>query len=371
MSLLRFILIAKEGDAMSYRIGSFNLYKLNFRSDNEVRKNYEKILKIIEQEKIDIIAMQEVFNEGSLKLIFGENSKYNKWAYAWAKPEKSKSSTAAEGYAYAWRKDRFQLSYTTDLSGNKKIYEPRIINQYQKHTYDDLLRNPFYARFTPAPMSGGGYFEFRIINTHIRFNKNEDDESDFGEIPMRKNEFEILAKSIYPKIADRVYGRADGEYYTPNKSNEKVSGCSGNRVVYTILLGDYNLNLKREWNTGPYVPSSHLIGVYETGNVFKTAGTIHGMSTDFIIANDGKIIQTVQESRSTLRRNNNTNETAESKYANNYDHFSYDVGRFSDHLNVSVQRVDAVKKYYGNDFDAYKKEVSDHLPIILNVDIKR
>lgn len=46
---------------------------------------------------------------------------------------------------------------------------------------------------------------------------------DAGAILLRKREFDILTKSLYLSIADKVYGN--------------------NRPSYTIILGDYNLNL--------------------------------------------------------------------------------------------------------------------------------
>ena len=46
---------------MAYRIGSFNMFKFSFRSDNEIRKNIKQIARIIYEQQFEIIALQEVF----------------------------------------------------------------------------------------------------------------------------------------------------------------------------------------------------------------------------------------------------------------------------------------------------------------------
>lgn len=46
---------------MAYRIGSFNMFKFSFRSDNEIRKDIKLIARIIYEQQFEIIALQEVF----------------------------------------------------------------------------------------------------------------------------------------------------------------------------------------------------------------------------------------------------------------------------------------------------------------------
>ena len=48
---------------MGYKIGSFNLYKFSLQSDNNIRKNLEKISRIIRDENLDVVAIQEIFNK--------------------------------------------------------------------------------------------------------------------------------------------------------------------------------------------------------------------------------------------------------------------------------------------------------------------
>ena len=48
---------------MAYRIGSFNMFKFSFRSDNEIRKNIKQIARIIYEQQFEIIALQREFNK--------------------------------------------------------------------------------------------------------------------------------------------------------------------------------------------------------------------------------------------------------------------------------------------------------------------
>lgn len=147
---------------------------------------------------------------------------------------------------------------------------------------------------------------------------------------MRQNELDVLTKALYPKLADRIYGDM--------------------MPAYTILLGDYNLNLNRGWTKSPYITEPVVI---------LKDGT-----------NEKKII-TVQDQLTTLKQPQKDNsDMSERGYASNYDHFSYDEIRLGT-INPRYRRVNVVgKKSYGkyfNDFDTYRKEISDHIPIIIKL----
>ncbi len=336
---------------MSYRIGSFNLLKLSYQSDKEIKKNFELIAEIMKNEQMDIIAIQEVNTPDPIDNLILPRLGRN-WARRWKQPKRSVSAQAAEGYAFLWNQDKFGLP-TQYVHGTKRVYEPRIIDQYQKHGYDELIRNPLYGRFTPVGLGAGPYVEFRLINAHIRFGKNEQEEACPGAVTMRKREFQILAGSIYSKVADRVYGSADGEAYTPlNQPSPRMMDCNG-MPSYTILLGDYNLNLKRPWTHSAYLPVDEK---------------------DELVAYDGRRIVTVQDQLTTLKKESegdSSQEKNEQKYANNYDHFSYDKIRMESHLDITYRHIDAVQEYTGNDFALYRRTVSDHIPIVMEIDIKR
>ena len=57
---------------MAFRIGSFNMFKFSFRSDNEIRKDIKLIARIIYEQQFDIIALQEVFSKNAMDLLLKE-----------------------------------------------------------------------------------------------------------------------------------------------------------------------------------------------------------------------------------------------------------------------------------------------------------
>ena len=314
---------------MGYKLGSFNMYKFQaYRSDDKIKKDLDNIANIISTEKFDIIAMQEVFDEKPMNMILARLG--TRWSGAWARPN-SKSVQAAEGYAFIWNTDRIELAKSVTATG-VRVYQPRIYKQYKidrKSGQKDLVRDPFYGRFKPRHEN----FEIRIINTHIMFSnggkdEHEDDSIQLGDIAMRKNEYEILVKNILAKENMWRYGN--------------------NLTAYTILMGDYNLNLNRNWTHGPYLE-------------------------EVVEIDDGKYsykIRTVQDQLTTVKNRSRLNPDEPVRgYANNYDHFSYDENRFSE-LHPKVKRIDTVRKYCEDDFERHKKEISDHVPISIEIDLK-
>ncbi len=301
---------------MRYRIGSFNCLCFGRASSKDIRT----IANIICEEKIDIVALQEVRGQQALdRIIYHLNMRSSdKW--------NGVADKYVSDYAFIWNSKRIDLARQKN-DDTSKIYEPRIWKQYKlDKTFQQrkLIREPYFARFVPKNRTS---IEIRLINTHIRFSKGKvDDSSDEntpGAVQMRKNEFDILAKAIYPQREDKRYG--------------------DNRKVYTIMLGDYNLNLKRNWTKSPYIPEKIVI--------------------------DGKSIKTVQDQLTTLKikTSQETNENIRG-YANNFDHFTYNENKLQDHI-ISIQKIDAVRKYYNDDFEKYRKEISDHVPIVIELEI--
>lgn len=296
---------------VSYRIGSFNC--LNFGRNAE--KDINVFIDIIRKEEFDIIALQEIKGLNALNRILNFLP-LNQW--------EGIADNISNDYAFIWNKNRICLAKSED--DVSRIYQPRIYRQYkinQKDGQTRLIRDPYYGRFFPI---GGGapFIELRIINCHIRFGKNENSLYDIGTVQMRRNELNVLVKSIYAKEADKRYGN--------------------NRPAYTILLGDYNLNCKDSIATFPYLEE--------------------------IIEIDGREIKRVvtkQNQLTTLKKQIKNNETP---FLNNYDHFSYDMDRFDD-VSVDCKRVDAVDLYSSKDYEKYKKCVSDHLPIKMELSLKK
>lgn len=334
---------------MSYRIGSFNVHNMGRNASSEKIK---KIADIIKKENFDIVALQEIFcqkigivssNDFAFPLSdILRNLRSNYKAYFEEPPQSTRP--AKEGYAFIWNTNCFHLPKAKVFDERKnetsqRTFYPRIFNQYKldKNAGQiNLIRNPLYARFVPnsQPM-----MEFRIINTHIRFSKNPDEDSDttngvpIGAAEMRRNEFRVISKNIYPRICDKIYGA------------QEAGNCGS---FYTIIIGDYNLNLKRNWTNPPFID-------------------------DTILLPNNHILTVGNESLTTIKRVTEENEKEfykEQKYNNNFDHITYDRERFSSENGISmkIEKVDAVRKYNSNDFVDYRKNISDHIPIKMEFD---
>ena len=82
---------------------------------------------------------------------------------------------------------------------------------------------------------------------------------------------------------------------------------------------------------------------------------------------NGQKILTVQDALTSLKSKNNEEESSRG-YSNNYDHFTFDVRTLeNDGISYKYKRIDAVRKYYNDDFDSYRCEISDHVPIVLEL----
>ena len=313
-----------------YRIASFNLYKFSANTGKEL----SEVSQIIRENKVDILAVQEIFSKDALDNLLNElNVKGNvHWDGRWDSPN-SRSVSAAEGYAFIWNKDRIELS--RNRSG--KVFEPRVHNQYPHREGVELIRNPYYGRFV---LKENRMTEFRLINTHIMFSvKREENEADdqdsivenVGAITMRNKELDILTSIILPKLDDKAY---DYQW------NERDGIC---RKPYTILLGDYNLNLSKSSAKGSLI-----------------------LKDDFMIFDSisEKHIVTIQEDLTTLKKNASKEESG---YRNNFDHFTYDKNRPL--KVVDCWAVDAPNKMecFAGDYEKYRKDVSDHLMVIMEV----
>ena len=152
---------------------------------------------------------------------------------------------------------------------------------------------------------------------------------DIGAVVMRKREFDILTQALYNSISDKRYGN--------------------NRPAYTIILGDYNLNLRTSGAAGAFL--NEIVTVQDRGQI--------------------KRLITVQDKLTTLKTNKagNQEDFSFSYWANNYDHFTYDMDRFSSVSAVS-SRINTVKDYCNKGYELHRKTVSDHVPIALKLNRK-
>lgn len=312
---------------MLCKIGSFNMKKLSLNTLTN-KKDIDKIVEIIANERFDIVAMQEVFRREPVEIIIHKLGSLN-WKMAF-----EVSRDGKEGYAFIWNNNVLNKTQTLDNNNQIRTFEPRIVNQYRKFGGEELRRPPFYGRFMPSPNTGAPFYELRLINTHIHFG----DDTKLNHT-IRRNEFFILANGLYPKIEDRVYSK-----------NQSIDGT---RVAYTIILGDYNLCLEKRWengiphiNEGPYLTYESI----EIQNPHKPTAS--------------KQINTFQSGLTSLRKKGT--EELSGTYRHNYDHFSYNIKRFdTGNEPLKSYKVDAVNTYFQGDFDKYFDQVSDHIPIAL------
>lgn len=290
---------------MKYKIGSFNLCNFSFHSTEDCKKEFDRIAHIIKHERLRIVALQEILSPNALNILL----KYlgEKWKYAWMSPN-SKQVQTAKGFAYIWNTDYFDL-----VESNDSI---QILNRWSYKHNKSMERPPLYARFIPTGNVKCN-FELRLLNVHLVFGDS---------ITKRKEEFLLLAESIYGTVSEKIYGT--------------------NTPAYTIVLGDYNLNLKREWNKSPYIEDDVQV-------FYK------GQAETFV---------TLQDQKTTLKKENDDTDKHD-YYANNYDHCSFGEIRFEG-VTVNAKKIDALKKYYDNDVEKYKKEISDHVPIVITIDLK-
>lgn len=309
---------------MEYKIASFNMERFGAYA----RKDLSKIAEIITEENLDVVAMQEIFSEGKgvqrLLEEFVKHELYN-WDVCVPDPKQTRhSESCGETYAYLWNKSKFKLVEFTEL-GMKRTFTPRILEKSDVGVNCALFaRSPFYIRLQPCY---GGFFELRLINVHIYYGDRS-----LPAVEKRKLEYKLLTEEVYPSLSTRAYGQ--------------------NRRPYTIAMGDYNLNI--------YSPT------VQTTERNCYLNPIYTYS-------DGRrqiCIQTVQNKLSTLKKSDsgNTQAFGASMYANNFDHFTYSQ-QLSDFTHVSVGTIDAVNKYCGGDSAYYRDNISDHLPIVMEIEI--
>ena len=313
---------------MRFRFASFNM--MNMSEAALTKRDFSSIAEIIQKEKFDVVAFQEILSQGK-SLDYLVKHSLPGWEIRWAEPRESSDPTKTkdkrgEGYAFAWNTRRLQLASSATNTG-KRIYEPRIINEALRYDVSFFARIPYYARFVPV---NGGFFEFRLVNVHLHFGNNT-----LSEIEKRQNEYNSLIQDIYPEIStERRYGN--------------------NMEAYTIVMGDYNLNLNK--------PRGEAEKRIDHNTYIKEPCQNIG----------NQIIETVQDELTTLKTGNAKERTSQGEstrgYAQNYDHFSFDTCIFiKEGIEYKANRIDAVRQYYNDDFDLYRAKISDHIPIVLEL----
>jgi endonuclease/exonuclease/phosphatase family metal-dependent hydrolase len=312
---------------VSYKIGSFNCLSFGSGKIDKARK----IAEIIATERFDIVALQEVKNSYALGYLLDALNKYGgKW-------QGDCDERGSADYAFVWNTKRVRLVRVKNRYGERTVF-PHTVTAKGAGA---LARAPYCARFEPSEL-GIPKCEIRVINTHIRFGRQKSDSAlaEQGLVALRKAEYTLLTQTIYPTIAGKSI-----------IDNMPTADC---RPIYTIMLGDYNLNKLASGAGSPYLQDSFTYGM----------------------GGRKKEIVTEQTELTTLKQP--SGESAEGEvprtcgniYANNYDHITFDKYRFEG-IGVSFGRIDAVRKYSDNDPERYREEISDHTPIFLSLELKR
>lgn len=337
---------------MSYKIGSFNLRNLGLTAmGTDNARSLRTIARIINDEGFDIVALQEVLSEGKA-FVSEEYAKKSilkelgsGWDFSWADAG-SENDRRHEGFAFVWRTSKFDLS-STEVSTRYGIAKRKFYPRMCKDTREYMIRRPYYGRFTTK----GPNIEFRLICVHTYYG-NTDNAEDRN---IRQHELDVLLKDIYPQISDRRYGNP--------------------LVAYTILLGDYNAEL---WTAKSRVWQEPL----KASRRGKRPAVMKTDDNGIVYSGryNGRAIKTVQDQLTTLKSKQDElgQEGFEtSGYSFNYDHFSYEEAKFEG-VNIRIRRItDAVTHYclpsngdYSSDFEKYYKTVSDHIPIMMEIDVR-
>ena len=335
---------------MSYKIGSFNVRNLSLGAG--AKRDLDMMADIISE--FDIIALQEVLSEGkilqgiSLNDASGQARAYeyslrsrlgDNWDMCWLDPKTDSKwypylgdDSRGEGYAFLWRTDKFKCP----VNANGKEIRPRIYRRYKtdfSRGEMKLIRDPGYGRFQLVNMPNA---EIRLITTHLIYKKPSEDNLskvvEHGAYGMRQKEFNVLARNIYTSVSD----------------DHNDTNCV---VPYTIILGDYNLNLAESGAGSPIVPSLMIVDAQK--NILNTSGTITEYGFYWI--------HTRQADLSTVNADSDD-------YSSNYDHFTYDDRTRRSVVQKEPCRLNAVEKAGG--FKTYKEKISDHIPIMLEIDLR-
>lgn len=322
---------------MRYRIGSFNCRHLGKASAG--KKDLTLMAQMINGEGFDVVALQELHGKEALKLLLDALNHTKLRGAQWA----GEADTEVSDYGFVWNERRLR-KVETIVNGTKRIYQPTIYKQYGLDSslgQKKFVRNPYYARFETlrAP-----YIELRLINTHIRFAKGKDGEVDNSPsaVAMRQNEFAVLSRALFPRIEDKTYGN--------------------NKPAYTILLGDYNLNLLRGHTHSPYLWMEEVY--VQDGRSEKRLITVQDKLTTLKKPEDGPKDEKKKDVPIKVS-------TGEQHFSNNFDHCTYNRLRMQDGVRISASRVN-VSNYIGEADEAYAtylRDVSDHVPIIIELDL--
>lgn len=309
---------------------------LNMKNFNSINKDIGHVAKVLRDCSSDIIVLQEVLNQDIAELTKygGLYSLRRAIGSYWdakrvsidLRPDDDpflNRDPRGEGYAFLWNTKRIEL--LTDKDGQEIL--PCQFNDYKPGSkLNWLKRDPGYGRFKLK----NSKVEIRIINVHI-ISKMPDKDSFKSKIPisdeseLRLSEFDVIAGKIYKRINER---RTDLNFNS----------------VYTIIIGDYNLNLE---GYGEDKETIQEVRCYDMFGNHRDLGFTK--------------MKTVQRDRTTIKGDF-------SGFKNNFDHCTYVNDRkHSQAIGNCYRHVYLDESDPAEKIEEYYKNVSDHLPIVVEI----
>lgn len=356
---------------MDLKIGSFNVLNLKKDTSNpkdqseEKEKKCQKIANIISAEDIDLIALQEILDNGAVKLICKNLPGYcfchcsnlydslNSAGFHNRHGQKFKSD-----YAYIWNTRKIGLCNDLELYKKLELQTSKcwerfidslilllvdLQNSSAKHIpifsglpngidlknnrelfkaiLRQTLRPPLIACFRPT----GGWkdlsWEIRMINTHTQWKSNKPTKKQAASMTAEQLDSEFLDTETDLQIRKKEMKYIQGELYTA------VNTCrmGDNRTVYTLVAGDFNMSVK------------------QTRSIYEDADFYH----------ENHEMGTIQEDLSTWSKSKKI-------FINSYDHFAFD------HKRISAAAIKVIKpddEQFYVDIKDPKSRISDHNPI--------
>jgi exonuclease III len=305
---------------VSYRIGSFNINNTTKRDENgqSKPKDGREFAEIIANNKLDVLAIQEYKpkkemsepNEDGVAhrvpdflLISIIKCLTSPW-HRW-KYKRAKTDSTGREYAILWNDRRLHLVESETDSRIATNYRRRYKKSYVGEIDWHMKREPLIARLVANEIAVHPWCEIRLIDVHLWQGKGYSKDK-----AQRKEECALVNGFIY----DSVNAPA------PQKG----------KTVFTITLGDYNLDCEECNEINSYSGHDNML--------------------------------TVQSQLSTLNKFRKDNNTFSTGFSNSYDHFSYDK-KLGDAVKRDAQIIDSAK----NDFTYHLKNISDHLPIVIEI----
>ena len=385
---------------MSYRIMSFNIKTFNPNADNtDDNLRVKHIAKMIRDNNVDIVAIQEIMKPSALKLLMSELAGYTKeiepeeesiWRYSkleysgyraqywegrWVKPNSQwVSSRGEEGFAFIWNTKRIQLAqrrrYREKNSKQRGYARSNDIEPYIERKKNSMfVRPPFYGRFETTGLCKA---EIRIINMHVVFSSVDEKRLLGGKTRTELTDEEYMNLPPRIKLALELVEkgekkRRDAEIYNMIKyvldPNDNYPGARRN--AYTILLGDYNLRI---------IPPEKAItsGMSFSDEVYLEKGS-----------NGPAKYVSIQKRKSTLKSpptkgdlEEYKNLIGEDRFYSSYDHFTYNKKieyAISDKCGETGDEAEyRILDFFNdpnNDHQKYLNEVSDHLPVMVQLNL--